>query len=172
MTASAIGKRIAIKVKYLDASAIVKLFLDEDGSKAFREYFFSHTNYCTTRMTFYEAMSVLKSRLFKNSTKSKYYQAMEELAIHGWGGKIEIESIELNDMDVFKEVSKLSMAYDLDVADAIQIYSILKGKYRRLINESSSVLITADDKLEYAAKTNGIRVWNCRNNVRPDWLDN
>jgi predicted nucleic acid-binding protein len=169
---STVGKRTAIKVKYLDASAMVKLFLNEDGSKVFSEYFFHHTNYCTTRMTFYEAMNVLKSRLFKNCNKNKYYQAVEELAIHGWGGKIEIESIELDNLEVFKEVSKLSMAYDLDVADAIQIYSILGGKYCRLINESSSVLITADDKLEVAAKTNGIRVWNCRNNARPDWLDN
>ncbi len=170
--ASDVGKRLAIKVKYLDAAAMLKLYLDEDGSKEFREYFFSHTNYCTTRMTFYETMNVLKSRLFKNPNKDKYHQAVKNLVIHGWGGKIEIEAIELDNLDVFNEISNLSITYDLDVADAIQIYSILKGKYCRLVKESSSVLITADDKLERAAKTNGIRVWNCRNNTKPDWLDN
>ena len=103
---------------------------------------------------------------------------MEKVAIWGWGGlsgtaeKIEIEPIELNNLDIFKKVSKLSMDYDLDVADAIQIYSILEGKYRHLTKESSSVLITADDKLERAAKINGIRVWNCGKNAKPDWLVN
>lgn len=167
-----IEKSVAVKVKYLDASVIVKLYLDEDGSKDFRDYFNTHINYCTTRMTFYEAMNVLKSRLFKSSMEDKYYQSVEALAIHGWGGKIEIESIELDNLDIFKEVSKISMQYNLDVADAIQIYSILKGKYKFFARESSSVLITADDKLELAAKKNDIRVWNCRKDTRPVWLDN
>jgi len=170
---SEIVESISIKVKYLDASAMVKLYLlDEPGSKDFRDYFNSHINYCTTRMTFYETMNVLKRRLFNKNTKDKYFQSVEDLAIHGWGGKIEIESIELDNLNIFKEVSKISMDYNLDMADSIQIYSILKGKYRYLIKESSSILITADDNLELAAKTNGIRVWNCRKNAKPAWLDN
>ena len=166
------SKCTIVKVKYLDASAIAKLFLDEDGSSRFRKYFFGSTNYCTTFMTFYEAMNVLKIRLFKMSNKDKYYKAIEELAIHGWGGKIEVESIELNEINVYKEVSKLSVAHDLDVADAIQIYAILKGKYRYFGRESASILITADKNLETAAKANGIRVWNCIKDERPEWLDN
>ena len=123
------NESIAIKVKYLDTSAIVKLYLDEDGSTHFRKYFHSHTNFCTTIMTFYEAMNILKSRLHKKENQEKYYEAVTDLAIHGWGGKIEIESIDLNRMDTFKQVSSLAMDNNLDIADAIQIHAILKGKY-------------------------------------------
>ena len=54
-----------IKVKYLDASALVKLYLDEEGSNYFRDYFYKNTNFCTVQMTFYEALNVLKARLIK-----------------------------------------------------------------------------------------------------------
>lgn len=165
-------KSIGIKVKYLDTSAIIKLYLDEDGSSNFREYFHSHTNFCTTIMTFYEAMNVLKSRLHKKESQNKYYEAVTDLAIHGWGGKIEVEPIDLSQMDTFKAVSRLAMDSNLDVADAIQIHAILKGKYSHFTQDSASVLITADEPQELAAQKNKIRVWNCRKESKPDWLDN
>ena len=161
-----------IKVKYLDTSVIVKLYLDEDGSSRFRNFFNNHTNFSTTIMTFYESMSVLKSRLFKNKSNNQYYNAVTDLAIHGWGGKIDIESIDLNSIDTFKEVSNLSVENNLDIADAIQIYAILKRKYSHWSQESASVLITADEPQELAAKKYKIRVWNCIKEQKPEWLDN
>jgi uncharacterized protein with PIN domain len=70
-------KSIAVKVKYLDTSAIVKLFLDEDGSNNIRAYYNSHTNFCCAEMTFYEAMNVLKSRLFKGEKKISILKILE-----------------------------------------------------------------------------------------------
>ena len=64
------------------------------------------------------------------------------------------------------------MKYDIDIADAIQIYAILRGKYSVLIGDSMTVLITADEKLEKAAIENNIRVWNCIKGNKPEWLDN
>lgn len=55
-------------------------------------------------------------------------------------------------MDGEEKVSNLSVENDLDKADAIQIYAILKGKYSHFIQESASVLITADEQQELAAK--------------------
>jgi predicted nucleic acid-binding protein len=162
---------IGIRIKYLDTSSIVKLYLDEEGSSYFRDYFNNHTNFCTALMTFYEAMNVLKSKLFKKNEK-KYYEVVTDLAIHGWGGKIEIEPIELNSMEIFKKVSNLSVRNNLDIADAIQIYAILKGKYSYFTRDSASVLITADEPQELAAIKNGIQVWNCGKGSKPDWLDN
>ena len=125
---------VGIKIKYLDTSSIVKLYLDEEGSSYFREYFYNHTKFCTVLMTFCEAMNVLKSKLFK-SNQLKYYEAVNNLAIHGWKHfpKIEIENIDLNSLEIFKEVSKISSDYNIDIADAVQIYAILKGKYSRWI---------------------------------------
>jgi predicted nucleic acid-binding protein len=170
-------KRIAVKVKYLDTSAIVKLFLDEDGSDNIRTYYNSHINFCCAEMTFYEAMNVLKSRLFKGDKKDQYFENIRKLRIMGWGwftgkGKLEIETVQLNNVDVFKEVYDYAMTYDIDIADAIQIYALLRGKYSVLTGDSMTVLITADEKLEKAAMDNNIRVWNCRKGNKPDWLDN
>jgi uncharacterized protein with PIN domain len=83
-----------IKVKYLDASALVKLYLDEEGSNYFRDYFYKNTNICTVQMTFYEAMNVLKARLFTKD-KEKYRRSIEDLTINYWSkeqtGKMVIE---------------------------------------------------------------------------------
>ena len=163
---------IGIKIKYLDTSSIAKLYLEEDGSTRFRTYFGSSTNFCTALMTFYETMNVLKSRLFSRSDKDRYYEAVEDLAIQGWGGKIELELIDLSKREVFKDVSKLASHNSLDVADAVQIYAILKGKYGHWCQDSASVLITADEQQECTAVKYGIRVWNCRKTERPEWLDN
>ncbi len=170
-------KAISVKVKYLDTSAIVKLFLDETGSDYLRAYYNSHVNFCCAEMTFYEAMNVLKSRLFKGNKKEQYFDNIRELRIMGWGwfsgkGKLEIETVQLNNVDVFTTVYDYAMKYDIDIADAIQIYAVLKGKYSVLTGDSLTVLITADDKLEKAATDNKIRVWNCRKQNKPDWLDN
>lgn len=163
---------IGIKIKYLDTSSIAKLYLEEDGSSRFRTYFNNHTNFCTALMTFYEAMNVLKSRLFSKSSSEKYYHAVTDLAIQGWGGKIELEPIDLSKMEVFKEVSKLASENNLDVADAVQIYAILKGKYSNWCDDSGPVLITGDGPQELTAVKYGIRVWNCRTSPKPEWLDN
>ena len=117
-------------------------------------------------------MNVLKSRLFSGSDKEKYYEAVEDLAIQGWGGKIEIELIDLSKREIFKEVGKLATENNLDVADAVQIYAILKGKYGHWCQDSASVLITADEQQERTAEKYGIRVWNCRTTDKPEWLDN
>lgn len=169
-------KRIAVKTKYLDTSALVKLFLDEEGSDNFRDYYNNHVNFCCTDMTFYEAMNVLKARLFNGSKKNQYFESIKKLKIMGWGvtkrGKLEIETIHINDFNVFKEVYEIAIKYDIDVADAIQIYAILKGKFSVLTGDSKTVLITADERLEEAAKGNSMKVWNCRKENKPDWLDN
>jgi hypothetical protein len=129
--------------------SIVKLYLEEEGSSRFRDYFNNHTNFCTALMTFYEAVT--------------------DLTIHGWGGRIELEPVDLNSMEIFKEVSNLSVENNLDIADAIQIYAILKGKYSHFVQDSASVLITGDEPQELVAIKYGIRVWNCRKASKPEW---
>jgi len=167
--------RIAVKVKFLDTSALIKLFLDEQGSDRLKDYYNNHVSFCCTEMTFYEAMNVLKSRLFKSNKKNQYFESIKKLKIMGWGvtkrGKLEIEKIHITEHSIFKEVYYIAMKYDIDLADAIQLYAISNGRYWRLTGESKTVLITADEGLERAAQDNNIRVWNCRKDNKPDWLD-
>lgn len=162
---------IGVKVKYFDTSAIVKLFVNEVGSGHINDYYINNCNFCCTEMTFYEAFNVLKTKLFKKDSMEKYFKCVDDLAIMGWGGKLEIETITMHDYSVFKEVNAIAIKYKIDVADAIQIYAIVKGKYSFFAADSKTILITADKRLEKAGKDNNIRVWNCEKD-RPDWLDN
>ena len=162
--------RDSVKVKYLDTSSIVKLYLEEDDSDKMRQFYSSDSSICTTRLTFYESLNVLKARLFKNSTKPDYYNKIEKLIIQGWGGKLEIEDIEITNRDVFLYVKDIAIKYDLDLADAIQLYAILHGKYKRFCSGSASVLVTADDKQQKAAEKLDIRVWNIAKDKQPNWL--
>ena len=57
----------------------------------------------------------------------------------------------------------------LDLSDALQLYTILNGKYSHLGPESASILITADKELAKAAKAMGIRAWNCSKESAPRW---
>lgn len=162
--------RDSVKIKYLDTSSIVKLYLEENSSAKFREYFGCDCNYCTTLMTFYESLNVLKARLFNGSSNEQYYTSIKNLVIKGWGGKIEIEDIDITDRKIYVEVVKIAVKHKLDIADAIQLYAIMYGKYKKFCSGSSSVLITADNKQQKAAENLEIKVWNIENQPKPNWL--
>jgi predicted nucleic acid-binding protein len=166
------GNGTSISVKYLDTCAIVKLFVKEEGCDRFREYFYHSTNFCMTLMTFYESLNVIKRKLFSTKTLVEYSKVLEELTILGWGGRIELEDIKIYDIDVFKKIIIYSSKFGIDIGDSVQLYAILNGKYSYLVNDSSSVLITADENLSKGAKENKIRVWNILKEDKPEWLDN
>jgi predicted nucleic acid-binding protein len=53
-----------IRIHYLDASAIVKLFIAEEGSDRLQKYFSEESNFYTTSLCFAEALGALKSSAF------------------------------------------------------------------------------------------------------------
>jgi predicted nucleic acid-binding protein len=104
-----------IKVKYLDASALVKLVIDEDNCQPLREFFNSNTNFFTTWLCLAEALGVLKSkRVGKQSkniaTKIKtdtYFEATRHLIID-WRMRIESDDLELVDPSIPLKVERLA----------------------------------------------------------------
>jgi hypothetical protein len=48
----------------------------------------------------------------------------------------------------------------LDLSDAFQIMSVKRGYFSSLTNDSATVLVTADNSLAQAARSEGLRVWN------------
>lgn len=165
--------REAVKVCYLDASALIKLFVDENGSNVLRDYFNKHANFCTTSVCFIEALGVLKGKYF-NKTKdekyTEYFNKCRDLVIRGWGGRIEIEEVRITkhdsfdervkQLDFFKEAERLVEKYKIDFVDALQLVTILRGKYSFFSKGSKSILITADKDLAKAAIKENVRVWN------------
>ena len=72
---------IAARANCFDASALVKLYVDEVGSGIVRNYFNRESTKYTTPFCFYEALNVLKVKWMyrKELTKKQYLGAAFEL---------------------------------------------------------------------------------------------
>ena len=153
----------AIRTHYLDASAIVKLFVNEKGSEHLRQYHNDHSTFYTTSLCFTEAIGVLKVKWLyrKEITQEQYLAVMNDLMACFAYESIGIDDTEIKDREVFKEVEKLAERYSLDISDAFQIYTLKTGFFSVLRGDSEPILITADSKLAEATRKEGLRVWDC-----------
>ena len=159
---------IAVRTHYLDASAIVKLFVQEEGSDKLREYFSKHSVFHATSLCFAEALGVLKAKnLRKLISQEAYLSAAEELCISAFGCTIEIDEISITTPQVFNESEKMARKYDLDLIDCFQIYTLRHGVLSVLAAESKPILITADTDLANAVKSEGLRAWDLLNEDPP-----
>ena len=52
-----------LKIKYLDASALVKLYVNENGSQQLRDFFYSDTNFRTTWLCLAEATKCAEKQM-------------------------------------------------------------------------------------------------------------
>jgi predicted nucleic acid-binding protein len=173
----------AIKIKYLDASALVKLYVNESGSKGLQEFFYSDTNFYTTWLCLAEAVGCLKSKWVGRQSKNdgtrikteEYFKATRELIIN-WRFRIESDDLELIDPSIPLKVEEMAKKHSLDYSDALQLITIKMGKYSNVayksapnVYESALILITGDTGLASAAESEGIRVWNCTIGPAPAW---
>ena len=160
------------KARYLDASALVKLVIDEGDHAPVREFFQTNGHFCATSLCLAEALGVVKGmrkRRHGPISEEQYFAATRELIIHAWGGKIEINNVDLFSPEGLGPVEALARKHALDLSDALQIHTILRGTYSVLGPQSSSVLITADGPFAKAAAAEGIRTWNCIATPLPPW---
>jgi predicted nucleic acid-binding protein len=157
-----------IKTAYLDASALVKLLVPEDGSRAVRDYFSTHSVFTTTSICFAETLGALKLK-FKNQLIStdQYLAACSELMAHIRGHTLEIEDIGISKNYIFDEVECIAKMYELDVSDAYQIVTLRRGAFSTLTGDSRPFLITADQQLAAAARREGHQVWDCLRESAP-----
>ncbi len=161
----------SVKARYLDASTIVKLFVHEPYSDIVQAFFESHPKpFNTTSLCFAEAFTVLKRKwLEKTLSLEEYLKATNRLRIAAWGKEIEVHDYGFMDPFVQKDVDEIVAKYHLDVSDALQLTTLLKGPHSNLVHQSASVLITSDKGLTAAAVTEGVRVWNCSVEPAPPW---
>jgi predicted nucleic acid-binding protein len=158
------------KTRYLDASALVKLVVDEPDCARIRQFFNSNINFCTTLLCLAEAISVLKRKWAGGEIGTdEYFAAARGLIINAWGSRIELDDIEFVNPTVQAKVEQTARKYTLDISDALQLVTILLARYSVPGPNSASVLIPADGGLAVAASNEGIRVWNCRTDEAPAW---
>jgi predicted nucleic acid-binding protein len=159
---------VYIRTHYLDASAIVKLLVDEDGSAVLRAYFGQHSVFSITSICFAETLGVLKAKfLRKQIDREKYLAACEELMAHLRGETLVIDDVGISGRSTFDQVEKLAEKYSLDISDAYQLVTLRSGAFSRLTGDSHPMLVTADEALAVAAETEGLRVWNCLRQPAP-----
>jgi predicted nucleic acid-binding protein len=153
-----------------DASALIKVFTREQGSDVVRDYFNnrSPTKY-TTPFCFYETLNVLKVKWLYRKEISKDEYTASAFRLVAW---FEASTRYANDIDlknpiVFFRVRELAERHSLDLSDAFQIISVKEGYFSHLINDSQTVLVTADEALAKAAKIEGVKSWYCLGEPEP-----
>jgi predicted nucleic acid-binding protein len=159
----------AVYFYYLDASALVKLVVDEPGAKDVREFFNATPNACVTLVSFIEALGVLKRKWECKWDQPDYHYAVEYLLQMMYGGKPEVDNMALAEPSTFRSVSQISEQHNLNFADAFQLFAILNGKYAPLTAGSETRLISADRGLVSAARSQGILTWLCSRDGAPQW---
>jgi predicted nucleic acid-binding protein len=165
------AKAQSAKTRYLDASALVKLVVDEGDHQRLRDFFNANINFAATPLCLAEALGVVKGKWSKKQLSAEqYFAATRRLIIETWGERIEVDSVDLFTPDNQEAVEALAKRHELDLSDALQIETILHGRYRNLVGDSAAVLITADSGLARAAREEGIRVWNCGDSAPPEWV--
>jgi predicted nucleic acid-binding protein len=158
------------KHRYLDASALVKIVADEGDHDAVRSFFAANVNFGATSLCVMEALGVLKGKwVHGRIPEENYFSATRQLVRHVAGKKIEVEDIGLFTFQGLDAVQERARKHQLDLSDALQLETILLGKYSHLGPNSASVLITADAGLTRAATAEGVRVWNCIKEPLPTW---
>lgn len=154
--------RNAYRVDFFDASALAKVFADEPGSDIVREYWHLGRMKYTTPFCFYEAMNVLNGKWKHkgNMTAAQYFDATFELTAWYGASSDEVKDLDFKDPLTFTDTRALAERNSLDLSDAFQIMSVKRGYFSILVNDSSTVLVTADKDLASAARSEGLRVWN------------
>lgn len=151
----------AARANCFDASALVKLHVDEDGATKVRKYFSQEATKYTTPFCFYEALSVLKVKwMYRNElAKEEYLDAAYRLTAWYGASSRRIKDIDFNSPEIIKEAHRLVDETSLDLSDAFQILSVKNGYFSHMARDSKTILVTGDKDLAIAAKDEGVRTW-------------
>lgn len=154
--------RHAARADFFDASALAKIYSDEPCSDVAREYFRSRATKYTTPFCFYEAMNVLKGKWKHKGqlTIDQYLDAAFRLTAWYGTSSSKVKDLSFTEPATFAKAKEIAERNRLDLSDAFQIISVKTGYFSVLVNESSTVLVTADKELADAARAEGVRAWN------------
>ena len=167
-----------IRIFWLDTSALVKLFIDERGSKELREevsgkdWTFIYTiDYCK-----YEFFNVLKRKLItekkresiteKSNALKDYFKYISILNTY-----IKNEQIKIDDMDddttiIWRDTRILAEKYEIDFTDAIQFALLQTGSLSMFKGgKSEAILVTSDTGMIKAAEGENMPFWNPENGL-------
>jgi len=103
----------------------------------------------------------------KTLTEEKYHQAAERLIVWFSATARYNKDLDLHDATVLESAQRLAQRYSLDLSDAFQILCVKEGRYSHLVDRSQTVLVTADEALARAARSEGVKAWYCLGEPEP-----
>jgi predicted nucleic acid-binding protein len=158
----------SLKPGFLDASAAGKLVLKEHGADRLLKHFNPTGSFFIASLCLFEALGVLKRMMLKKEiVRDHYFRCCFLLLTYVNRKRLRIDEPEISSYETFRKAEKLARQYSLDLSDALQPVGLKYGRFSHFVQESKPVLITADRALEAAARSEGLRVWNCEETERP-----
>jgi predicted nucleic acid-binding protein len=149
------------KANYLDASAAVKLVVPELGSDRIKAYFADRRSFITG-FCLAEALGVLKRKMLKSQfSRDHYFDKCFMLLSYVQMERINIDEPEISSIETFQRAEDFARRHSLDLSDALQLVGLKYGRFCHFVQDSKSLLITADRSLAAAARAEGLQVWNC-----------
>ena len=158
---------------YLDACVAVKLVTQEAGHDEllkFRKD--NHSSlFLITEFAFYETLSALKGKWSRRDKEKllpdqklsdhAYEAACSVLFANVDEGLLQIDNeFDLSNRQLFYDLSDWVKSYNIDYSDALQIFTVLNGRYRKsLAAVAAPVLVTADERLAKACASLNLRAW-------------
>jgi predicted nucleic acid-binding protein len=162
----------SIRVHYLDASVLVKIVADDGdeapGRDVFRQYYRSNGHMYTSSFCVAECFSAFKGKfLRKKISLDQYLHYIHDFYRLGVGHKLQLDDLELLAPQFRSEAERLITVHGIDFVDAVQIVTLMKGRYQHMVERSQSILITADQALAKAARAERACVWECTREPTP-----
>lgn len=146
-----------------DASALVKVWVDEAGCGLVRQYFNtqSPTKY-TTPFCYFETLSAMKRKwLHGDISREVYLNAAFGMTVWFQASRRKVKDLDLTHPPTFLRAKEIVERHEIDLSDAFQILSVKEGYFAPLVNDSQTLLVTADEKLAKVAEAEGLKAWYC-----------
>mgnify|MGYP001582306992 CR=1 FL=1 len=135
---------------FFDTSALIKRYIDEDGSDAVEEILGEQDEIIVSPITKIECFSVIKRLLLEKAIIKKNYDLLSKEIAYDFKF---FSIIDFSDI-LEKQALKLVDRYQLKPLDSIQLASCLLAK------KEISYMVACDDKLIYSSKKEGLRIIN------------
>ena len=160
-----------IKTCFIDTSAFIKLYLEEEGSKELHA-FLESSRIIKYTMTYCigEFLGIIKAKLKRREiSNDKYLSISYALMADLRNNTYQLEQSDITNFDIFNKVESFCKNYaNFDIVDSLQLITLKEG-FLSTLGESKPLFITADSKLAEAAKKEGLKVCECNIDEYPTY---
>lgn len=152
---------MALRPYLLDASALLKLFLDEPGSDRVRTLFQRASWIETTWLCVAETYGRLKALWLKGQIdEGKYLSSLFVLNTYLRDEKVTLTGQMVQDLQDYLTIRDLVQKHAIDFSDALQFVAIRESMKATLVGDSRPMLVTSDGGMLEVARLYGIVTWN------------